>query len=137
MTAFSRTLYIKYVFLIETLKNALSKTTWIILPFVLFFVVSCASTQQQKTESKDAGFYNDRGIAFAQKGQQDQAISDYNKALEINPRHAKSYYNRGNAYYYQKEYDKSWDDIKKVQDLGYQVPPKFLDDLRKASGRAK
>jgi hypothetical protein len=35
----------------------------------------------------------------------------------------------------EKEYDKSWDDIKKAQALGYQIPPKSLDDLRKASGR--
>jgi hypothetical protein len=25
--------------------------------------------------------------------------------------------------------------MKKAQDLGYQIPSKFLDDLRKASGR--
>ena len=46
-------------------------------------------------------------------------------------------YSRGLAYYFKKEYDKSWDDIKKAQELGHQVPPKFLDNLRKASGREK
>ena len=45
------------------------------------------------------------------------------------------YYNRGAVYYYRKQYDKSWDDIKKAQDLGYKIPAEFLDDLRKASGR--
>jgi hypothetical protein len=50
---------------------------------------------------------------------------------------ALAYGNRGRAYYFKKEYDKSWDDIKKVQALGYQIPPEFLDDLRKASGREK
>jgi len=50
---------------------------------------------------------------------------------------ALAYYNRGRTYYFKKdkEYDKSWNDIKKAQDLGYKVPPEFLDDLRKASGR--
>jgi hypothetical protein len=43
----------------------------------------------------------------------------------------------GDEFSLQKECDKSWDDIKKAQDLGYQVPPEFLDDLRKASGREK
>jgi tetratricopeptide (TPR) repeat protein len=31
-------------------------------------------------------------------GQYDQAIADYTKAIELNPRDADAYYNRGNAY---------------------------------------
>jgi hypothetical protein len=85
--------------------------------------------------SKDAYAYNNRGVAYAKKGQYDQAISAYNKVLEINPRDALAYYGRARSYYFKKEYDKSWDDIKKAQDLGYKVPPEFLDDLRKASAR--
>jgi hypothetical protein len=27
--------------------------------------------------------------------------------------------------------------VKRAQDLGYKIPPKFLDDLRKAWGREK
>ncbi len=79
--------------------------------------------------------YNNRGMALMCKGQSDQAISDFNKAIQINPMLALAYGNRGRAYYFKKEYDKSWDDVKKVQTLGYPIPPEFLDDLRKASGR--
>jgi tetratricopeptide (TPR) repeat protein len=52
----------------------------------------------------------------------------------MNPGYAVAYYNRGRAYYLKGEYDKSWEDIKKARDLGYKIPPKFLDDLRKDSG---
>jgi tetratricopeptide (TPR) repeat protein len=79
-------------------------------------------------------FYN-RGTAYGKKGQYDQAISDFNKALEINPRYAEAYYSRGIAYYFKREYGKSWEDVGKAQSLGYQIDPKFLDQLRKASGR--
>ena len=79
--------------------------------------------------------YYNRGSAYRRKGQHDQAIADYSKVLEIDPRYAGAYFNRGVAYYFKKEYDKSWDDIKKAQDLGLKIPAKFLDDLRKASGR--
>ena len=48
---------------------------------------------------------------------------------------AEAYNNRGIAYYYKKEYDKSLEDVKKAQNLGYQTSPKFLETLRKASGR--
>jgi tetratricopeptide (TPR) repeat protein len=69
------------------------------------------------------------------KGQYDQAITDYNKAIEIDPRFATAYYNRGRSYYLKNEYEKSWEDVNKAQELGYKVPADFLDDLRKASGR--
>ena len=96
---------------------------------------SCASTQQKQEESRDTDFYIKQGIAYFKKGQYDQAISDFNKALEINPRDAWAYNSRGVAYYFKREYEKSWKDVEKAQSLGYQIHPEFLDDLRKASGR--
>jgi tetratricopeptide (TPR) repeat protein len=78
-----------------------------------------------------------RGGAYEKKGQYDQAISDYTMALMINHKYDDAYYNRGRAYYFKKEYDKSWEDVKKAQDSGLKVSPKFLEDLRKASGRQK
>ena len=190
-------------FLIGTMKNSVIKSLRIILPIVLFFLFSCASTEQKQSESRDAEFYNSRGIAYGEKGQYDEAISDYNKALEINQSYAEAYRNRGNAYFYKRQYDqaisdynkaleinpkyakaynnrgviyrlkgqydqaisdydkaleidagyadaynnrgvayyfkgeyeKSWEDVKKAQNLGHQIHPKFLENLRKASGR--
>ncbi len=57
--------------------------------------------------------------------------------MEINPRHAEAYNNRGIVYYFKKEYDKSWGNVKKAQELGYKSHPKFLEDLSKASGRER
>ena len=45
-----------------------------------------------------------------------------------------AYSNRGLAYFYIKEYDKAWNDIKKAQALGVQILPEFLKMLREASG---
>jgi len=36
-----------------------------------------------------------------------------------------------------REYDKAWEEINKVQSLGYQVHPGFLKALLAASGRQK
>jgi len=56
-------------------------------------------------------FRSYRGIVNAMKGQHDLAITDFNKALEINPKDAGAYYNRGCAYAKIHEYDKALDDI--------------------------
>jgi len=107
----------------------------VVLPIILIFLFTYASAQQNQTESRDAEFYNNRGVAYDKKGQYDQAISDFTKALEINPRHDKAYNNRGIAYFHEREYEKSWKDVEKAQYLGFRIDPEFLDNLRKASGR--
>ena len=81
--------------------------------------------------------YYNRGNAYLSKGQYDEAISDYNKALEINPRYAGAYANRGFFYYAKGQYDKAWEDMHKAEDLGLKTPLKYLNELRKASGRQK
>jgi tetratricopeptide (TPR) repeat protein len=81
--------------------------------------------------------FNDRGWAYVRKRQYDQAISNFTKAIEIEPKYNKAYNNRAVANFYKGEYDKAWEDVHKAQSLGLQVHPKFLEDLRKASGREK
>jgi len=77
----------------------MNRSIWIILLIVFFFLFSCTCTQRGDIESKDAKAYFNRGNAYADKGQYDQAIPDYTKALEINPKDGKAYYNRAYAYY--------------------------------------
>ena len=43
-------------------------------------------------------YHSNRGAAYAEKGQYDLAISEFTNALEINPRYANAYYNRGRTY---------------------------------------
>jgi tetratricopeptide (TPR) repeat protein len=111
------------------------KTILSLWVLIILFIVGYA--EAQKT-SLDAKSYNNRGIAYQKKRQYDKAISDYSKAIEINPRYADAYNNRGNAYGEGKgQHDKAWDDVKKAQDLGYQIHPGFLKALREASGRQR
>ena len=81
-------------------------------------------------------FYN-RGVIFQDKGQYNMAISDFSKAIEINPKDAAAYYSRGITYFIINEYDKAWNDFKQAQTLGGQIHPEFLKELREASEREK
>jgi tetratricopeptide (TPR) repeat protein len=51
--------------------------------------------------------YNIRGIAYGKKGEYDNAIADYTRAIEIDPNDAWAYCNRGGAYDEKGDYDKA------------------------------
>jgi len=61
--------------------------------------------------------YSNRGAAYANKKQYDEAISDYNKAIELNPGYATAYYNRAIAYANKKHYDEAVSDYNKAIEL--------------------
>jgi lipoprotein NlpI len=49
--------------------------------------------------------YNNRGMAFAAKGQDDKAVADYTMAIKIAPAYGPAYLNRGNVYLNQGNLD--------------------------------
>jgi Flp pilus assembly protein TadD len=99
------------------MRNGVIKSVWIILPIILFSLFSCASTQPKQNESRDPKFYNNRGTVLGEKGQFDQAISDFNRAIEINPRYIKAYNNRGIVYRLKGQYDKAILDFNKAIEI--------------------
>jgi len=50
--------------------------------------------------------YNNRGLAYYDKGDYDRAIADYDQAIQLEP-DATTYYSRGLAYYYKGDYDRA------------------------------
>ena len=58
-----------------------------------------------------------QGVTLLDEGQYDQAIAYFNEALEINPRYADAYDNRGLAYYYKGQYDKACSDWRRACEL--------------------
>jgi hypothetical protein len=65
----------------------------------------------------DSKAYYNRGNAYYKKGQYDQAISDYNKAIEINASNDWYYNSRGNAYADKGQYDQAISDYTKAIEL--------------------
>ncbi len=54
--------------------------------------------------------YNNRGLINAQRGKHEEAIADFNKALELNPNYFHIYYNRGLAYHESGNLDRAISD---------------------------
>ncbi|HUL37796.1 MAG TPA: tetratricopeptide repeat protein [Thermodesulfobacteriota bacterium] len=104
----------RLLFLSGTMNNRVVKLIWIILPTVFVFLISCVSSQQKKGRPTDARFYNNRGIAYGEKGQYDQAISEFSKAIQINPNYDKAYNNRGIVYRLKGEYNQAISDFNKA-----------------------
>ena len=62
-------------------------------------------------EVEDAAVYNNRGNVYLNLGEIDNAIGDFNKAIELVPYYADPYYNRGTAYLDLNEIDKAIEDL--------------------------
>jgi tetratricopeptide (TPR) repeat protein len=62
---------------------------------------------------QSAETYNNRGIVYSQKGQYDNALSDFTEALKIKPSNAKAYYNRGITYAIKNQYDLALSDLRR------------------------
>ena len=80
-------------------------------------------TKAIELKSDYADAYNNRGIAYANKGDLDSAITDYTKAIELKPNYADAYNNRGIAYGYKGEYDPAIEDFTKA----IQLKPDYAD----------
>ena len=79
--------------------------------------------------------YFNRGNEYNKQGHWVQALSDFNQAIERNPSYAAAYNNRAIVEDQLKEYDNSWEDVHKAEELGYVVNFKFINKLKEATGR--
>ena len=76
--------------------------------------------------------YNNRGIAYQEKGEVDRAIADFTTAIKFNPNDARVYSNRGNAHSEKKgEVDRAIADFRKALEIdpSYEFPKRNLKRL--------
>jgi probable HAF family extracellular repeat protein len=76
-----------------------------------------ASGSFEIAEATPAEIYVSRGSDYYHKGQLNEAIAEFSKAIELNPRHAVAYNARGLAYADQGQYDQALADYTKAIEL--------------------
>jgi tetratricopeptide (TPR) repeat protein len=64
-----------------------------VLVLMILIVTGCATNFEKSSKT-----FNAIGYEYFKKGQYEQAILEYNNALELNPQYVEAYVNRGNAY---------------------------------------
>jgi tetratricopeptide (TPR) repeat protein len=72
---------------------------------------------QYKTYNTIADVYYNRGIEFMNGKRNDDAIKDFNKAIELNPDFSKAYNNRGNVFVNEKRNTEAISDFNKAIEL--------------------
>ncbi|MFH1128704.1 MAG: tetratricopeptide repeat protein [Candidatus Omnitrophota bacterium] len=94
------------------------------------------NTEKPKVAIETKSVTNIRHVSIDQK-ELDSIISIFSEALKNNPNHAGIYYNRAVAYFYKNNYEKSREDVRKAESLGFKFNDNFLKSLNKASGKEK
>lgn len=73
--------------------------------------------EKETDKATEAELYICRGNVWYNKKEYNEAISDYNKAIEINPNYALAFYNRGFVWIFREEYDKAIEDYNKAIEI--------------------
>lgn len=73
------------------------------------------------TQLKDETYvgYCERGIERLDRGEYKSAIEDFNKSIQLNPKHGRAFNNRGNAEEYLNDYQSALKDFTRAIDLKY------------------
>jgi tetratricopeptide (TPR) repeat protein len=77
------------------------------------------------------------GILFRRRGMLDEAIGEYRKALSANPQLAEAHNNLAVVYYLNGDRDMALKHCKKAIQLGFDVHPRFLEDIEVARSAQK
>lgn len=83
---------------------------FLLLAFVCILQISGCATME-------AGSFIINGDSYMKKGQYDKAISEYAKAIEIDPKYAEAYKGRGSGYTMKRQYNKAIEDLNKAIQL--------------------
>jgi tetratricopeptide (TPR) repeat protein len=88
---------------------------------IRLYTKAIVSGELSRVQLREA--YCDRGYTWwFCKGYYDKAIADYTKAIEIDPKYADVYYDRGDVWYDKGDYDKAIADYTKA----IEINPKFI-----------
>lgn len=94
-------------------RNIITRDIRLMLFLILCIVVGC----DNKADS-----YNKKGISLYNRGKYTEAIEEFKKALELNPKHYDAHFHLGIVYYAKGMIDESITELKKAIDAAPDEP---------------
>jgi tetratricopeptide (TPR) repeat protein len=79
--------------------------------------------ESEGEETEEAEQHYNKGVELREEGLHDQAIEEYDRAIELDPDFADAYVGRGDAYYYLGEYQPAIEDY----DQAIELDPDYAD----------
>ncbi len=101
-------------------KNGKAKVASVPKPTPAPVAVSTPIPVATPTPAPDYAFYRKRADESVSKGEFDSAVNDYNKAIELNPKDAVAFLNRGRVFHNKTNYDSAIADF----DRAIEINPK-------------
>ena len=92
----------------------------IVITIAFLLLGGCATEkpiERAPLPQETAETYFNRGVDSSQKGDFKKAVSDYNKAIDVNPDFVVAYLNRGHSHSRMGEFDKAIADYSKAIEL--------------------
>jgi type IV pilus biogenesis/stability protein PilW len=114
----------------RTSKNRLRVTFFAMNFFLSVFLaglIFCAVPAPAPASQESSAVYLDLGVELFQKGRLDQAIAEFNQAIELNPRDAEAYNYRGSAYLKKGQIDRAIADYDQVLRLKPRYAEAYTD----------
>jgi|GEM_PF-3619528 tetratricopeptide (TPR) repeat protein len=90
------------------------------------FSTAIAAFTDSTSDRVQVETYICRGVAHAQNGDEDHAISDYSAAIDLDPKRALAYFNRGCAYERVSQEDRAIEDFDRVIELRPDNPDAYI-----------
>ena len=82
-----------------------------------YFFTDDLGCRGEAASGSDASSHVNKGVELAQQRKYDEAIKEFNAAIEANPKSAKAYLNRGTAYRALQKYDEAMADFAKAIEI--------------------
>ena len=99
----------------------MKKIIWLVVSSLIMaalVLASCAPAEEEVVPATEtAEQHNERGVVLSAVGLYEQAITEFNKAIELDPEYAMAYNNRGNAYWNKGNFDRAIADYDKAIEL--------------------
>src|SRR5438874_7340140 len=84
---------------------------------IIFSLTILGAEAKPPAGSSDVSNHVNKGVELAQQHKYDEAMKEFNAAIEANPKSAKAYLNRGTAYRALQKYDEAMQDFAKAIEI--------------------